>query len=285
MQKSVVFFGSSPLSNIVLQKLIDAKVVAAVVTKEDKPTGRHLEMTPNVVKVLAEKNGIQIYTSPLAPLLNLGEGKERGEVLGLVAAYGKIIPQNVLDTFGGQIYNIHPSLLPKYRGASPLQSQILDGVTETGVTIIKIDAEMDHGPIVAQEKDVILPTDTWLTLGERLFSKGSELFTRVILNEVKDPGQSGSLPAGRQASAAPQDDEKATYTKKITRQDSFVPWEEFNNFLSTSSLVLSTKMRAYAQWPGVWTLMPDGKRLKLISLDPILVQIEGKTSQLWPIVV
>lgn len=261
MAKQVVFFGSSPLSNIVLQKLIDAHAVSAVVTKADKPVGRGQKLTPNPVKVLAEANGIQVITS----LENLPGG------IALVAAYGKIIPQSTLDIFSGQIYNIHPSLIPKYRGASPLQSQILDGVNETGVTIIKLDAEMDHGPIVAQSSSPLGSNETWLTLGERLFAEGADLFTDVILN--------ASEGSSLDSSALPQNDELATYTKKITREDGFVEWSDFR------PEALEIKLRAYAQWPGVWTIMPDGKRLKLIAIKPkVLVQIEGKSPQSWPVV-
>ena len=129
----------------------------------------------------------------LEKFLDVGEGAG-GEVLGLVAAYGQIIKPEVLDQFHGQIYNIHPSLLPKYRGPSPLQQQILDGVTDTGVTIIQLDAQMDHGPIVAVAHDNILPDDTTQTLGNRLFEKGAELFLNTsplsfpspMSNEVRD---------------------------------------------------------------------------------------------------
>ncbi len=247
MQKQVVFFGSSPLSNIVLQKLIDAKMVSSVVTKADKPVGRHLELTPNLVKVLAQKYNIPVDTTT------------QGGAVALVAAYGSIIKPEVLNSFAGEIYNIHPSLLPKYRGASPLQSQILDGVIDTGVTIIKLDAEMDHGPIVAQSTSKILSTETWLTLGERLFAEGADLFLSSDLNDEKA-----------------QDHSQATYTRKIARRDGFVSWEEFK------PENLETKFRAYANWPGVWTTTPDGKRLKLIALNPeVLVQVEGKSPEVF----
>ncbi len=265
----VVFFGSSPLSNIVLDKLVssDQCSVVSVVTKEDKPVGRHLEMVPNPVKVIAEKNNIPVITSLNQLSLDISD------TVGLVAAYGKIIPQNVLDTFGGQIYNIHPSLLPKYRGASPLQSQILDGATETGVTIIQLDAEMDHGPIVAQSKSILMPDETWLSLGQRLFAEGADLFINSP-TLLRPP--SLKTREGLGVSYRAQDHTQATYTKKITRQDGFVAWEEFN------PQKLGKKLRAYANWPGVWTLMPDGKRLKLISISPeISVQIEGKSPQPW----
>lgn len=247
MHKQITFFGSSPFSVPVLQQLIDAGVVVEVITKADKPTGRHLTLTPNPVKVLAQKHNLPVVATPSAG------------TIGLVAAYGKIIPQSTLDIFSGQIYNIHPSLLPKYRGPSPLQQQILDGVTETGVSIIQLDAQMDHGPIVVQEIDTVRAKDTWLTLGERLFAKGVNMFLSSDLTDRK-----------------PQDDSQATYTKIITRQNGFVPWEEFK------PLTLETKLKAFTNWPGVWTITSSGKRLKLLSIYPtIQVQLEGRMPQAW----
>lgn len=238
MQK-VMFFGSSPFSTIVLQKLIDSKIdISSVVTKPDKPVGRHLKLTANPVKEWTLKNGLTVYEGlenlPVAP----------GDV-GLVAAYGKIIPQSLIDKFAGKIYNIHPSLLPKYRGPSPLQQQILDSVTETGVTIIQLDAQMDHGPIVAVAKDTIKTDDNSQSLGERLFNLGTDLFINEVLN--------------KKPQAIKQDHLQATYTKLLTRQDGFVPWEEFTK----NGPELKQKFRAYFPWPGVWTLGPDGQRRKM----------------------
>ncbi len=247
--KFVIFFGSAPISNVVLQLLIDAQIpVAAVVTKTDKPVGRHLKLTPNPVKVLTQKHKLRTYESLTD--LEIPQG-----AVGLVAAYGKIIPQQVLDKFNGQIYNIHPSLLPKYRGPSPLQQQILDGVKDTGATVIQVDAEMDHGPILAQVKDQIMPGDTWQSLGERLFIKGANLFVDY-------------LHSPRKYSLTTQDHSQATYTKLLTRQDGFVPWEEFSHLLSSPSQLLDRKFRAYSPWPGVWSITDEGKRIKLLSLTP-----------------
>jgi len=208
MTKQVVFFGSSDFSVVVLNKLLSAKryELRAVVTTSDKPTGRHLKLTPNPVKVFAQEHNIPVVSSP-----------QSGSI-GLVAAYGKIIPQSTIDIFNGQIYNIHPSLLPKYRGPSPLQQQILDGITETGVTIIQLDALIDHGPVVAQEKDVILPNDTTITLGNRLFEIGANWF---IENSLKIENCKLKI----------QDESVATFTKKLTRQDGFLEFGEFKNYL------------------------------------------------------
>ena len=225
MQK-VIFFGSSPFSCIVLEKI--APYCVAVVTNPDRPAGRGLKLTPNPVKIFAQKYGIPTeYQTPDT------------ETIGIVAAYGKIIPQEIIDKFEGKLYNIHPSLLPKYRGPSPLQQQILDGVTDTGVTIIKMDALMDHGPIVAVAHDTIRPDDTAVTLGERLFSLGADL---ILNNELR------SMNYGE------QDHTQATYTKKLTRQDGFVTEDDPK---------IDIKKRAFYPWPGVWTINSKGERIKI----------------------
>ncbi len=255
----LVFFGSSAYSIPVLQTLLDHHLDLAVVTTPDQPAGRHLQLTPNPLKKFALEKGLTVATSPLTPLQDFGEGNQRGEVVGLVAAYGKIIPQSVLDKFNSQIYNIHPSLLPKYRGPSPLQQQILDGLTTTGVTIIQLDAQMDHGPIVARSEEPLLPTDTPETLGKRLFIKGAELFINLV----------GHLSLGELGKLEIQDDSAATYTKKLTRENGFVPYPEFQTQIQHPSPEFSRKFRAYFPWPGLWSTDPAGTRLKLTSLHPL----------------
>ena len=225
-----------------------------------------MKLTPNPVKSLAQKHHIPVFETINDYCMTMND-HSMTNTIGLVAAYGKIIPQEILDKFNGQIYNIHPSLLPKYRGSSPLQQQILDGVTETGVTIIQLDALMDHGPIVAQERDYIGPDDTWITLGNRLFSLGIDLFLKFLLKP-------------RTYHLEPQDHSQATYTQKITRQNGFVEFEKLKNYLDLGicNLDIARMLRAYEGWPGVWTLTPAGKRLKLISLNPeIIIQPEGKS--------
>jgi methionyl-tRNA formyltransferase len=297
MPQQIVFFGSSPFSIPVLEKLSNVKLV---ITTPDQPVGRHLKLTPNPVKLWAQKHNIPVIED-LKSLLNgagICEQERRPDAgndqaarapavantepqkIGLVAAYGKLIPQNILNTFNGQIYNIHPSLLPKYRGPSPLQQQILDGVTETGVTIIQLDSQMDHGPIVAQEKDTILSTDTPETLGKRLFEKGAELFLNspLLFPSLK-------LREGLGVSY-PQNDSLATYTKKLTRQAGFIPWGEMSQILSNKQYAISInrKFRAYYPWPGIWSTNPEGLRVKLVSLTPPLVQLEGQPSPTpWPL--
>lgn len=268
MSHALLFFGSSPLSCVSLNKLIQEKLVTGVVTKPDKPSGRGQKLTPNPVKAMALAHSVPVYES-----LARAAQAITPDTIGLVAAYGKIIPQSLLDALKGRIYNIHPSLLPAYRGPSPLQSQILDGVHATGVTIIRLDAEMDHGPVITQSTDVIQPTDTWQSLGVRLFTTGTELFI-------------AELKTGFTASEQEQAHEQATYTPMVNRQTGFIPWEELQPLLNSSDATLDRKVRGLWEWPGVWTLLPNTQRLKVKSIFPeVLVQVEGKTVQRWPIVI
>jgi methionyl-tRNA formyltransferase len=254
----IVFFGSSEYSVFVLQQLITYNLQLIVITPPDKPVGRHLRLTPNPVKLLALKNNLQVFEN----ISELTTYNLQPNSIGLVAAYGRIIPQLVLDIFNTHIYNIHPSLLPKYRGSSPLQQQILDGVVQTGVTIIQLDAQMDHGPIVAQKTHTISDSDTPLILGKRLFELGIEMFIKKLTTNNLKP-------------IAVQDDSRATYTHKLTRQDGFIEYSVLKNYLELRSLNLEfeRKFRAFSPWPGIWSINPEGKRVILKSLQPVQILV------------
>ncbi len=246
MIKQIVFFGSSPFSVVVLEKLLSAHCsVLSVVTTEDKPVGRHLKLTPNPVKALAQKYNILVFDNIKSFLEH-----DWPDCIGLVAAYGRIMGPKTLGKFDGQVFGIHPSLLPKYRGPSPLQRQILDGVSDTGVTIFKVDLGEDTGPIVATVHNNILENDTTITLGNRLFELGVNWFIENLLKIVN-------------CKLKIQDESLATFTKKLTRQDGFIPWEKFNSMISNSDSQLEHLFRALYPWPGVWTINPEGKRIKI----------------------
>lgn len=243
----IVFFGSSTeFSPLVLEKL--APFCVAVVTTEDKPVGRHLVMTPNPVKVLAQKLNIPVFDN-IRDFLK----QDFPDCIGIVAAYGKILGPKTLSKLNNQIYGIHPSLLPKYRGPSPLQQQILDGITETGVTIFKIDLGEDTGPIIASAKDSIRSDDTKITLGNRLFGIGVDL---ILKSHIPNPNE---VPI-------PQNSNDATVTKKFNRESGFIEYERYKECLDIGhwDLDIERKLRAFVPWPGVWTIDPEGKRVKII---------------------
>ena len=157
--------------------------------------------------------------------------------VAVLAAFGKILPEAVLKHFKYGILNIHPSLLPKFRGPSPVQTAILNGEKETGVTVIRLDEKMDHGPILAQKAIEISNEDTAETLYERLFPLGSKLIAenleKYLNNDLK---------------LTVQDHSKATYTKMLKRESGFF---ELENPPSLEKLNLM--IRAFHPWPGVWT--------------------------------
>lgn len=180
--------------------------------------------------------------------------------LFVVAAYGKILSAELLAIPKYGALNIHPSLLPQYRGPTPVQTALLNNDTETGVTIIKLDEEIDHGPILAQVKEPILPNDTAQTLHERLFKIGSKLLIEHIPSYV-----SGKLKP------IPQDDTKATYTEHLTRESGYI---DSNN--PPPKEKLERMIKAYYPWPGAWSKwMKDGKWKILKFLPENKLQVEG----------
>lgn len=235
MTTPFIFFGTSEFSVIVLETFRGRGMLPhAIVTTPDRPQGRHMIVTPPPTKKWAQVHGIKVFqfekldADAVATLQN-----ERVNIF-VVASYGKIIPQSILNIPLHGALNIHPSLLPKYRGASPLQSMILADDMDTGVTIIKMDALMDHGPIVAQQKvaQANWPV-SWRALEHSLAISGAQLLAdnieRYILNvsELKE-----------------QKHEQATFTKKIVKEDGLID--------ITKDRESYLKYQAYLGWPGVF---------------------------------
>lgn len=203
--------------------------------------------TPDFVKPIKDA---------LAEHFDLTDKIEEAQLL-VVAAYGKILTKEELSTpkYGG--LNIHPSLLPKYRGPSPIQQTILNGDTEGGVTIMKMDEEVDHGPILTQEKINISKEDTFQNLAEKMFKLGGELLVKLIPDYI-----SGGTKA------LTQNDNQATFCDRITKKDGYF---EMDNLPPLDKL--DRMIRAYYPWPTAWTRW-RGKIVKFLPLG--LVQMEGK---------
>lgn len=236
------FFGTSEFSVIILEELKSSGFLPSlIITTPDKPKGRKLILTPSPVKVCAIENNIK-YIEPeslrLSKNPNIVEEiksySKQNFDLFIVASYGKIIPQDILDIPSKQTLNVHPSLLPKLRGASPIQSAILCE-NETGVTIMRLDAEMDHGPIVAQEKVDILnwppySDDLENILGKRGGKILADILPKWISGEIKE---------------VEQDHSKATLCGKIEKVDGEI------NLLDDAEKNLR-KIRAYHIWPTAY---------------------------------
>ena len=233
-----------------LASLDDARgiEVAGVVTQPDRPKGRQLIPQPPPVKLEAESRHLPVHQperlrSDTQFLDQLAPG------LIVVAAYGQILPQAVLDLPRHGCLNVHGSLLPAYRGAAPIQRAILDGQAATGVTIMQMDAGLDTGAILSKAATPIGPTDNAQTLHDRLAKLGAELLLKTIPHHV----------AGEIA-AKPQDDTLATHAAKITRDMGRIDW-------SQPATQLWNRARAFTPWPGVFTRL-DGKLLKLLEVEP-----------------
>ncbi len=263
----IIFMGTSDFAVPSLEKLINNKSyeIVGVFTQPDKPVGRKQELTPSPVKKLAQVNNLPIFQPET---LKNKEAEEQIKKLNpdviIVIAYGQIIPQNILDIPKFQTLNIHGSLLPKYRGASPIQSAILNCEKETGVTIMLLDKKMDHGPVLTQETEAINSNDTYETLHEKLANLGVEL-----LEETLPKWFSGKITPQE------QNHDEATYTKIITREDGKINWKN-------TAEKIDCQIRAFDPWPGTFTLW-KGKRLKIKKariLDPNIGCVEsdiGKT--------
>jgi methionyl-tRNA formyltransferase len=242
-----IFFGSSRLSIIVLDEFERAGFVPkAVVTTQDKPQGRKLVLTPNVVKQWAIQRNIRVFDPPKLH----GEfsdslkkfADEQGIDVSIVASFGKIVPRDIVDMAPKGTLNIHPSLLPKYRGPSPLPTAILDDEKHTGITIMKMDEQMDHGPIVAQKTIDVAEWPIYEEFEEVMAREGARLLIEVLPKWV-----AGDLKSHDQHHS------KATYTRKIAKEDAL---------LDTASLSPAApievaysafrKIQAYHEWPQAY---------------------------------
>jgi methionyl-tRNA formyltransferase len=251
MPLRVIFMGTAELSCASLEKLAADKnfQVLAVVTQPDKPKGRDLKLTPSPVKILAEKLNLPV----LQPLKArdekfISELRALKPDLMVVVAYGQILPQALLDVPTHGCLNVHTSLLPKYRGAAPIQWAIADGEPETGVTIMKMDAGLDTGPILSTRRTPILATDDSQILHDRLAQLGAELLVEMIPGYV----------AGK-ISPQPQSATGSTYAAKIKKEDGRIDW-------NSPAQKIWNRLRAFTPWPGAFTFLQTETKPQLLKI-------------------
>jgi methionyl-tRNA formyltransferase len=244
-----VFFGTHDFATTILQGLINSPLidVELVVTQPDRPVGRKKEMQAPPVKILAEKYNIEVNQPE--KLKNWDINKISNLDIGITAQYGLIIPKKVLDAPKKGILNVHTSLLPKYRGASPIQTSLINGDTETGVTIMQMDVGMDTGDLLLQKSIQIDPDDTYLDLDKKLAHIGSEALLETLPDYI-----SGELQP------ISQDDSKATLCKQLSREDGQINCEK-------KASEIYNQYRGMTPWPGIWTTI-NNKRLKLLKIKP-----------------
>lgn len=244
-----VFFGTHDFAATILEGLLSSPLfsVDLVITRPDEPVGRSQELQSPPVKLLVESKGIKVEQPE--NLKNYRIEKLKNYELGVTAQYGGLIPKSILDSFQRGMINVHTSLLPKYRGASPIQHAIMNGDTETGVTVMLMDVGLDTGPILLQKKVSIEPDDTYEILDKKLSIVGLKALLEAVPQYI-----AGDLKP------TPQDESHATICKKLSRDDGHVDWNK-------SVEEIYNRYRGLHPWPGIWTMV-DGKRLKLLNVKP-----------------
>lgn len=241
-----IFFGTPRFAEISLRTLCEGGLEpVSVVCNPDKPQGRKKIPTPPAVKVYAEKRGIEVFQPQNKDELTK-YFSEKKDFYAVVAAFNMIIPPLVLSHFL-EVVGIHPSLLPLYRGPSPIQSAILEEASQTGVSLYLLDEKMDHGPVIASESIPIGDDDTYLSLETKLATLGGALAL-------------SSLPTLEKGdvSAQEQNHKKATYTKKFVTEDGYV------DLSVDDPEIIFRKIKALYPEPGVYTFI-EGKRIKILS--------------------
>jgi len=254
----LIFFGSSDFAVPCFRTLIKEKYdITAVVTQPDKPAGRRGAMSPTAIKVEAIKAGKKVLNS-----LDVDHFKKMKAEAGVVASFGRLIPSKIIKIFPAGCLNLHPSLLPKYRGPSPIQTAILNGDKVTGVTIIQLDEKMDHGPIVAQE-EVIINDRTAEELSIALAVRGANLLTKVLPSYL-----TGNLKL------KPQDESQATLTALLKKEDGHIDCHK-------SAKAIERQMRAYWPWPGNFIEI-TAQSGKSVTLKLIIAKAVVFSSSLMP---
>ena len=249
----IIFFGTPEFAAVILKSLIENKFdIAAVVSQSDKKAGRRRETMISPVKKLAIGNKIKIFQpASLRDRKIIRKIREIGADLFIVAAYGKILPKEILEIPKFGAVNIHASLLPKYRGASPVQCAILAGEKETGITLILMNEKMDEGDILMQKKIEIGEDETSNTLLDKLSGLGAKMTVKFISGWI-----------GGKIKPTPQSREKATYCKPIQREDGRIDW-------NSAAEEIYRRWRAYQPWPGIFSALNLGNRQKRIKLSEV----------------
>jgi methionyl-tRNA formyltransferase len=251
MTTRIVFMGSPELARIILAKIAFQYPVYGVVTQPDRPAGRGKQLTPPPVKVLAEELGCRIMQPERLRLPeNFELLKEWAPDIILVAAYGQILRQNVLDLPPLGCVNVHASLLPRWRGAAPVQASILNGDAATGVCIMKMDAGIDTGPVYSRREVIIEDSDDSLTLTEKLAHTGGELLLETLPSILDGSAKTVS-----------QQDEGTTYASMLKKEDGLL------DFLKPAR-ELFNRVRAFYPWPGTFFTWDD-QPLKVIKARAI----------------
>ncbi len=241
----IVFMGTPDFSVPVLRQLIAQHEVIGVVTQPDRPAGRNRQIQHSPIKQVALETGIPVLQpEKIRRAESIAELRQWAPDVYIVAAFGQILPQAVLDIPPHGSINVHASLLPRWRGAAPIQAVIRAGDAETGITIMKMDAGLDTGAILSQRAISLAPDETGQSLHDKLSVLGGELLIDTL------PGYlNGDIQP------VPQDDSLATLAPRIDKEEGRINWNE-------SAAQIERTIRAFTPWPGTFTLW-EGKGLKI----------------------
>jgi len=258
----IIFFGTGNFGIPTVKRLINSEHdLLAVVTQPDKHSGRGWNMQAAPVKAFIEKAapGMDVLQPvKVSETSFIDEMKALSADIFVVVDYGQLIPERLLNIPSGTCINLHPSLLPRYRGASPVNYAILNGDIEAGNTVIRMDAQMDSGDIVLQDEMLISEKETAPELHERLSQGGAELVLKAV-----------ELIESDEAIYEAQKDEEATYAPRLVKQDGLVDWKN-------SAVEIERQVRAMQPWPGAFTLW-GGKTLKIFDSE-IVCDVPAKAS-------
>ncbi len=268
-----IFFGSSQYSVTILQKLLTLKnfQIVGVFTKLDKPIGRKQEITPNLIATFAKKNNLPLFQIEEFNQEVKTQIRNLNPDLALCVAFGPpYFDQETINIPKYKIINIHPSPLPKYRGATPGPWQIINGETKSAVTFFQIDSLPDHGPIISQIPFDISLSETATSFYNKAFNLASDNLETVLSEYIQNPNK-----------LTTQDHSQKTYFPKFDKNTAQINWSWDNNKIERF-------VRALIPWPVAWTFVTDQKnnqlKMKIFSFNqqPVEVQIEGKNKTNWP---
>jgi methionyl-tRNA formyltransferase len=247
---NIVFFGTANEALPILEALKKQHEIVAVVTKPDAEAGRSQDLRESPVSALAKDLKLKIFKPEKIKDENFyGELRGLNADLFVVVAFGKILPMEIISLPKYKTINVHFSVLPKYRGPSPIQFALLNGEVQTGTSVFLLDQKVDDGTLLAQEIVSIEPDDNYFTLSDKLARFSARLINQVIADYT-----SGKI------APLPQDEAAATYTKIISKADGKIDWQK-------SAAEIYNKFRAFFIWPGIWTTW-NGKILKITDCIP-----------------
>ncbi len=257
----LVFLGTPDFAVPSLESIIKSKhEVLAVVTQPDKPVGRKNVLTPSPVKECALKHGLKVLQYNKIRLEGVEDLKNLAPDIMVTCAFGQILSQEIIDIAPRGIINVHASLLPKYRGAAPIQYSVINGDEETGVTIMQTEAGIDTGDILSVEKTPIYPDETAGELFERLSEIGAKLIVETL----------DKIEAG-QITPIKQDETKATHVKMLTRETGKIDWAK-------SAKEIKNLVRGTNPWPAAHTFLND-KTFKIFAVNALDGEFEGEIGE------